>query len=81
MQEFVNDGTIDGNLDDCGATIIDKTAMIFQAMKTFEITYIEGDVINKKMTVKSDTISKALITLTLLCGVDATDITGIVEVD
>lgn len=52
-----------------------------EKMKTFEITYIEGDVINKKMTVKSDTISKALITFTLLCGVDATDITGIVEVD
>lgn len=50
-------------------------------MKNFEITYIEGDVINKKMTVKSDTISKALITFTLLCGIDATDITGIVEVD
>ena len=34
--------TIDGNLDDCGATIIDKTAMIFQAMKTFEITFYYG---------------------------------------
>ena len=50
-------------------------------MRKFEITYIEDDTINKKMTVKSDTISKALIAFTLLCGIDATDITGIVEVD
>ena len=29
-------------LVNCGATIIDKTAMVFQAMKTFEITFYYG---------------------------------------